>query len=59
MSSMKYDIPQLKHDTRFGPWQIKMKAILTQAEVDGLLINLVTRILNLGPMRRREKIVRP
>jgi hypothetical protein len=34
MSSVKYDIPQLDRDTRFALWQVKMRAILTQAEVD-------------------------
>jgi len=28
------DIPELDHDTRFALWQVKMRAILTQAEVD-------------------------
>jgi len=37
MSSMKYDIPQLDRDTRFALWQVKMRAILTQAEVDDAL----------------------
>ena len=34
---MKYDIPQLDHNTRFALWQVKMRAILTQAEVDDAL----------------------
>ena len=34
---MKYDIPQLDHSTRFALWQVKMRAILTQAEVDDAL----------------------
>ena len=37
MSSMKYDIPQLDRDTRFALWQVKMRVILTQAEVDDAL----------------------
>jgi hypothetical protein len=35
--SMKYDIPQLDRDTRFALWQVKMRAILMQAEVDDAL----------------------
>ncbi|CAD6341186.1 unnamed protein product [Miscanthus lutarioriparius] len=34
---MKYDIPQLDRDTRFALWQVMMRAILTQAEVDDAL----------------------
>ncbi|CAD6202432.1 unnamed protein product [Miscanthus lutarioriparius] len=37
MSSIKYDIPQLDRDTRFALWQVKMRAVLTQAEVDDAL----------------------
>ena len=37
MSSVKYDIPQLDRDTRFALWQVKMRAILTQADVDDAL----------------------
>ena len=31
---MKYDLPPLDRDTRFALWQVKMRALLTQAEVD-------------------------
>ena len=34
MASMKYDLPPLDRDTRFALWQVKMRALLTQAEVD-------------------------
>ena len=37
MSSVKYDIPQLDRDTRFALWQVKMRAILMQADVDDAL----------------------
>lgn len=36
-SSVKYDIPQLDRDTRFALWQVKMRAILTQSDVDDAL----------------------
>ena len=35
--SIKYDLPPLDRDMRFAPWQVKMRAILTQAEVDDAL----------------------
>ncbi|WVZ88330.1 hypothetical protein U9M48_034864 [Paspalum notatum var. saurae] len=34
---MKYDIPLLDHDTRFSLWQVKMRAILSQADLDDAL----------------------
>ena len=34
---MKYDLPLLDWDTRFALWQVKMMAILTQAEVGDAL----------------------
>ena len=37
MASMKYDLPPLDCDTRFTLWQVKMRAILTQANVDDAL----------------------
>ena len=37
MAAMKYDLPPLDHDTRFALWQVKMRALLTQAEVDDAL----------------------
>jgi hypothetical protein len=37
MSLMKYDIPQLDRDTRFALWQVRIRAILTQVDVDDIL----------------------
>jgi len=37
MAAMKYDLPPLDHDTRFALWHVKMRALLTQAEVDDAL----------------------
>ena len=37
MASMKYDLPPLDRDTRFTPWQVKMQALLAQAEYDDAL----------------------
>jgi hypothetical protein len=37
MSSVQYDLPPLDRDTRFALWQVKMWAILTQADVDDAL----------------------
>jgi hypothetical protein len=34
---MKYDIPLLDHDTRFSLWQVKMRAVLSQADLDDAL----------------------
>jgi hypothetical protein len=37
MATMKYDIPLLDRDTRFALWQVKMQAILAQADLDDAL----------------------
>jgi len=34
MASTKYDLPPLDHTTRIALWQIKMRAMLIQAEVE-------------------------
>jgi len=46
MSLIKYDIPQLDRDTRFALWQVKMRAILTQAKVDDALDKFGDKDLN-------------
>lgn len=37
MASMKYDLPLLDRDTRFSLWQVKMRALLAQADYDDAL----------------------
>ena len=37
MASMKYGIPLLDRDTRFALWQVKMRAVLAQADLDNAL----------------------
>ena len=37
MAFLKYDIPLLDRDTRFSLWQVKMRAILTHADLDDAL----------------------
>jgi hypothetical protein len=37
MATMKYDIPLLDRDTRFALWQVKMRAVLAQADLDDAL----------------------
>ncbi|KAJ1273039.1 hypothetical protein BS78_06G249600 [Paspalum vaginatum] len=34
---MKYDIPLLDYDIRFSLWQVKMRAVLSQADLDDAL----------------------
>ena len=34
---MKYDLPPQDHDTQFALWQVKMRALLAQVEVDDAL----------------------
>jgi hypothetical protein len=34
MATMKYDIPLLDRDTRFALWQVKMRVVLAQADLD-------------------------
>jgi hypothetical protein len=37
MSSVKYDLPLLDWDTRFSLWQVKMRAMLSQTNLDDAL----------------------
>jgi hypothetical protein len=37
MATMKYDIPLLYRDTRFSLCQVKMRAVLAQADLDDAL----------------------
>jgi hypothetical protein len=37
MSSGKYDLPLLDWDTRFSLWQVKMRAVLSQTDLDDAL----------------------
>nr|CAD41912.2 OSJNBa0033G05.13 [Oryza sativa Japonica Group] len=37
MTSLKYDLPLLDRDTRFSLWQVKMRAVLAQQELDDAL----------------------
>ena len=37
MASMKYDLPLLDRDTRFTLWQVKMRALLAQADYEDAL----------------------
>jgi hypothetical protein len=37
MATIKYDIPLLDRDTRFALWQVKMQAVLVQADLDDAL----------------------
>lgn len=37
MAAMKYDLPLLDRDTRFTLWQVKMRALLAQADYDDAL----------------------
>nr|AAT44257.1 putative polyprotein [Oryza sativa Japonica Group] len=37
MASLKYDLPLLDRDTRFSLWQVKMRAVLAQQDLDDAL----------------------
>jgi hypothetical protein len=37
MSSVKYDLPLLDWDTRFSLWQVKMRVVLSQIDLDDAL----------------------
>jgi hypothetical protein len=37
MSSVKYDLPLLNWDIRFSLWQVKMRAVLSQTDLDDAL----------------------
>lgn len=38
MASLKYDIPLLDRNTRFSLWQVKMRAVLAQMDLDDALL---------------------
>ena len=38
MASLKYDIPLLDRSTRFTLWQVKIRAILAQIELDDYIL---------------------
>ena len=38
MATLKYDIPLLDRDTRFSLWQVKMRAVLAQLDLDDALL---------------------
>ena len=38
MATMKYEIPLLERNTRFSLWQVKMRAILAQMDLDDSLL---------------------
>ena len=38
MTSLKYDIPLLDRSTRFTLWQVKMRAVLAQMELDDCIL---------------------
>ena len=40
MATMKYEIPLLDRSTRFSLWQVKMRAVLAQMDLDEALLGL-------------------
>ena len=38
MASLKYDIPLLDRSTRFTLWQVKIRAVLAQMELDDCIL---------------------
>ena len=38
MTTIKYDVPLLDHNTRFSLWQVNMRAILAQMDLDDALL---------------------
>ena len=43
---MKYDIPLLDHNTRFSLWQVKMWVVLTQMDLDDVLLEFDKMLLS-------------
>lgn len=37
MATLKYDLPLLDRDTRFSLWQVKMRVVLAQMDLDDAL----------------------
>ena len=40
MATLKYDLPLLDRDTRFSLWQVKMRAVLSQLDLDDALLGI-------------------
>ena len=40
MATMKYEIPLLDRNTRFSLWQVKMRIVLTQMNMDDALLGI-------------------
>ena len=38
MATMKYDISLLEHNTKFLLWQVKIRAVLAQMDLDDALL---------------------
>src|ERR1043165_1392335 len=55
MASVKYDLQLLDRDTRFSLWQVKMRALLAQADYDDALDNFgKSRIQDWTPEEKRK-----
>ena len=47
MEIMKFEIPLLDRSTRFSLWQVKMRAMLTQMDLDEALLGLYKMLSSL------------
>jgi hypothetical protein len=58
MSSVKYNLPLLDWDTRFSLWQVKMRAVMSQTDLDDALDGFGKKVSRLGLMKKGARIVR-
>lgn len=55
MSSMKFDIPKLDRNTRFPLWQVQMRDVLIQLELDDALLGVDKMSAALSPEDKKKK----
>ncbi|KAJ9548963.1 hypothetical protein OSB04_021506 [Centaurea solstitialis] len=55
MSSMKFDIPKLDRNTRFPLWQVQMRDVLIQLELDEALLGVEKMPTTLSPEEKIKK----
>lgn len=52
---MKYDIPLLDHNRRFSLWQVKMRAILAQLDLDDTPLSFEKMLVNWTTEKKQQR----
>ena len=58
MATMKFEIPLLDRSTRFSLWQVKMRAVLAQMDLDEALLGLDKMPSSLTKEEKNVRIVK-